>query len=233
MRRRRNRATWFPVDPNFYGENPIGGTWYDDTLTITDPVSVGDSSVSAVQITLDETHPAEGPNVDQFTLADFVQGQDYLLQRVVGKVWMNVASNTASSGLRQAIGCMALAVLPTGSTGTPSLPAEEYNPLFAQNAQQPWIWRRTWILDAVGKWDGASSGNPLGYPNSTAYYGSVADGGHLDSKIRRRIVREHRLFMIAAFSATEAAGEGTGTVNYGFDLRILGQMRRGKNSSSF
>jgi len=236
MRRRRGaRATWLPVNPTYYGESDTGVTWYQNSITINPPegegLSPGDTGIQAVPLTLDAT-----PNADVSTgqtLADLVQGQDYLLQRVVGKVWFEQVSTAASGSVVQSLGCIGLAVLPTDpEEAQPSIPAEEWNPLFSRNSQQPWIWRRTWRLNPTDTW---TEGGPAGrsYPSSSAWYGSVADGGHLDTKIKRRITKEHRLYLVAAAGVIEAGGQGAGNWSFGYDLRILGSMRRGKNVSSF
>lgn len=239
MRRgkRRNRSTWFPILPTAYGEQGFPGvTWYEQSITIAGPVSAGDTSVVAIPLTFDQTVSPDEIDPEQgYSLADFVQGQDFLLQRVVGKVWFsfdNMADDTAFLG---GIACIGLAVLPSGTSTSPELSAEEYNPLFAKNAQQPWIWRRTWRLDNPFKWGPGTQTPKAGFPtNTSGVAGGNIDAGHIDSKMNRRITREHRVYIVAAMGCID---EGTGVEaafgSFGYDVRVLGQMRRGRNQSSF
>lgn len=235
MRRRRgNRATWFPIVPTTYGETLPGVTWYEQQAAFPSQAVPGDTSIIAFPLTLDET--VETPGVNGASLRDYVEGQDYLLQRVVGKVWMGIIPADGDSSLLEGVGCCALAVLPSDDNGSPAIPAEEYNPLFSQNAAQPWIWRRTWRLDDPSLWATTAAGN--GPPGFTGYYGSNMDGGHLDAKTKRRVVKEHRLYIVFAMGCIQNSGDSPGgnpegTWYFGYDLRVLGTMRRGKNKSSF
>lgn len=246
-RRRRSRATWFPINPTTYGEGTSPGvTWFESSLTFQSNTEPGDTTLNAIPITLDETQGTNSTDLTPGTsLADIVQGQDYILQRIVGKVWMYLPFNYGEGfdpAATEIIGCIGLAVLPSSNDdNTPNIPAEEYNPLFARNAQQPWIWRRTWRLncpnaDAEGIGNGAFTAfSPKTNPYSTHEYGDIQSGGHLDSKVKRRVTREHRLYIVAAAGAIGASGSGDDPVDvwWGYDLRILGGMRRGKNNSSF
>lgn len=228
-RRRQNRGTWMPINPTYLSDTEIGVTWYEGTLTVTAGSQVGDTTIAAVPVLLDST---EQTGSNTATLRDLVEGQDYLLERVVGKVWARGA-NGEDQVLEESLHCIALAILPVGDENpdVPGIPAEDYNPLFANNCMAPWLWRRTWKL-----------GNPYtptgsNYPTSTAYYGSIADGGHLDTKgVKRRITKEQRLFVIAAVGAL-AVTEGPGVTNafteWGYDLRCVGQMRKARNRSTF
>lgn len=243
MRRRRgNRATWFPILPTIYSETQPGVTWFETTVTFTNTQVAGDTSIVAYPLVLDATPPGDKGTADNYTLRDFVEGQDYLLQRVVGKVWMTILPDDDST-IREAVGCIAMAVLPAEPIGDdaerPALPAEEWNPLFSRNAQQPWIWRRTWRLDNRSIWSDSETLQDLkplcGFPGSTWPYGSVLDGGHVDARTKRRVTKEHRLFIIAAAGlvSTNPGGPTTNSIFWGYDLRALGTMRRGKNKSSF
>jgi len=244
MRKRRNRATWFPVNPTFAGEGGSQGyTTYETDLDFPVNAQFLDSQILAVPLTLDFTPSIDAVQTSDLTLQNYVQGQDYLLQRVVGKVWGGInqeyQDNTA---LRSGILCIALAVLPNeaGSSG-PQIDPSEYNPVFAENAQQPWIWRRTWRLDNPAIWSvdiqlELLPGSIQGYPGNTSGYHGMQEGGHLDAKSRRRITKEHRLYLVGAMQTVSGNYEDAtlqSTWHFGFDLRVLGQMRRGKNKSSF
>lgn len=232
-RRRRNRSTWLPIVPTTYGESTQGVTWYEGTVTIPGGAEPGDTSVIFQPLTFDDSSQQEA-QTSTASLRDRVEGQDYTLDRVVGKVWMDTTLASDDQTVVEFIGCIALAVLPSDDAGNPAIPTEEYNPLFSNNAMQPWIWRRTWRLTSPYLATPAFGPTP-GYPYATWQYGSVADGGHLDTKgSRRRITKEHRLYLIAAAGATNVgAGIEASFVQYGYDIRLIGGMRRARNSSSF
>jgi len=196
----------------------------------------GDTTIAYTPLVLDTTPQPDQDNLSS-SLRDYVEGQDYLLQRVVGKVWMGpfFASDPEALNISEVIGCFALAVLPATELGAPGIDPEEWNPLLARNSQQPWIWRRTWRLDnTVDLWPN-TYGNLVGFPSTTAGYSSLEEGGHVDARSKRRIIKEHRLFAIAAVGVLQAGGGSADFTNleFGFDLRVLGTLRRGKNKSSF
>lgn len=245
-RRRRRGGTWFPVSPTVYGDGTTphypDQTWYEYQTIL--PATDGEdntfsgwlSDATAIPLTLDQTPQYDSANPGAHSLRDFTQGQDYLLQRVVGKVWTGWSTQDNVRAQRCLV-CCALAILPVddGTQDTPAIDNEDFNPLNSANSQQPWIWRRTWVLGGTPV-SGLPSGL-YGFPGSSAGYGSVADGGHLDSKIKRRVTKEQRLFFVSSVAImTVFAGPGvdqSAAVNIGYDLRILGSMRRGRNTSTF
>lgn len=238
-KRRRSKVTWFPVDPTVYNVSQPGVTWFESSLTFPAGSVAGDTAINAVPLTLDETQDWDDGAAQGTSLRDIVEGQDYMIQRVVGKVWMQV-DPYENGTLREAICAIGLAVLPSSNEdNSPNLPAEEWNPLFARNSMQPWLWRRTWRLDNRAIWDdGATPPQPnnstKGFPGQTSDYGDRESGGHLDSVVRRRVTKEHRLYIIAAAGIIQAVGEAENSeVWWGYDLRVLGGMRRARNSSSF
>lgn len=239
-RKRRNRATWFPVNPTFFAEGGPALIPFETTFAFPQNVSVGDTQIFPYPLTLDGTASVDLQD-DGSSLRDYVEGQDYLLQRVVGKVWggINFTADDTDS-LKEALFCIALAVLPNQSgTQGPDLDPEEYNPFWAKNAQQPWIWRRTWRLTNpnVNTYDATTQVSvwtpQVTWPARTSGYTGLHEGGHLDSKVKRRITKEHRLYIVTGMMALNEADTGTTQWSFGYDLRILGSMRRGRNVSSF
>lgn len=229
-RKRRNQGAWLPIIPSTY-EGGAEVTVYDTQFSLPLPVTIGDSTIATTPLTYDDS--AEGQTSGAIeSLRDKVEGQDYLLKRIVGKVWMDLGAVSEDSQLVDGIGCIAACVLPTDDAGAPSIPAEEYNPFFTQNAMQPWLWRRTWKL-ARAYTPGVQ---PWTYPPSTAHYHGSMDSGHIDTKgTFRRITKEHRVFLVAAFMALGVVGEGTDAapISWGCDVRLYGQMRKARNNSSF
>lgn len=241
--KRRNRGTWFPVIGTDFGiEGQPDSTWFEAEGSFANNAGVGVSAqfdvgttnpVYSSVLTLDDTPDVDNPDTGS-SLRDFVEGQTYLLERVVGKCWTAIANNPQGSTAR-CIAAIGLAILPVedDSQTVPSLPQTEFDPLAASNAYNPWIWRRTWLLSNNGSLDNTF----YRFPNASAAYGSVLDGGHIDTKGAKRMIRrEQRLF--ACFSAqvvertfmSETSPTG---IRFGMDVRIFGQMRRGRNKSTF
>lgn len=244
MRRKRgNRGTWLPVLPTALtqdeGETQYA-TWYESPYSIPSSLSAYNQTPVAVPLLPDFTLQDEdlsGLN-SQATMRDLVEGQDYLLKRTVGKVWAT-ATNRAQTGLPSGpyLFCLAIAVLPVQDEqqNVPAMPASDYSPLLSSNSQQPWMWRRTWLLQNTIQAAALPTDLPAYGAQSTWQYGSVADGGHLDSKVMRRVRKDQRLFIVAQ-GAQLLAGEDAEfpqDIRWGYDLRFFGAMRRASNKSTF
>jgi len=229
-RGRRTRGTWLPPTPTVLGENPNSVTWFQSNLSLVSAIGADDQA--AIPLITDETlNPGEG-QLGGRTLRDIVEGQSYVLKRAVGKFW-GAGEQDADTDVGRVILCAALAVLPVddASPSSPAMDAQDWHPLFVQNAMAPFLWRRTWILS-----NNVHPSQSMFYPNSTAAYGSVADGGHIDTKgTARRIDKEQRLFLLIGAQVLETLGAGVDTYNisYGYDLRFFGELRKSRNRSSF
>lgn len=233
-RRRRSNGAWLPIAPTYWGDSELGTTTYQSTLTFNSNQDQGDSTIVATPLVLDQTQEIDttDPGV---SMRDLVEGQEYLLQRVVGQVWMAAEQLTPGDPTSPHsigwLGCIALAVLPVDDIDpqTPGIPAQDWNPFLAQNVMQPWLWRRTWRLS------NNLSGIYYQYPPTSSHYGGNANGGFLDTKgTKRRIRKEQRLFLIAGGMVLDiTTGEDISQMQFGLDLRVFGGMRRAKNTSTF
>jgi len=265
MRRRRNRGTWFPTlgtdtsDPDGFN---FSGRQFGFTLT-------GFPQVVITPVVMDE--PLEGENAGTgLTLSDFI-GNEYVLQRIVGKVFaaryatlLHNATNQVDRGKAAIFGCgFFVARAQDADTGDSEQPIgsnsaaernDNYNPLDIDTVREPWIWRRTWILGSAGRdqvngdlapttaFLGTQFANSVNlsaavYPASTALYGSVMDGPHVDSKVKRRVRQDERLFFAVAaslfpFGLAPDENEPVGIAGT-LDLRVFGSLRAARNSSSF
>lgn len=254
-RRRRSKFTWFPV----FGTQ-INGDLDTSYRTVSSRIeglkpssdssiipSFGNGTLLCQAVLPDQTFElgAQGGGVvDQVSLRDYVEGQDWALKRIVGKAHLGITAGTASP----TFGAQWANVLVTlgffigrsqdDNQGAPDFQDDEVDPQNADNVRQPWIWRRTWLLqdpNNSGAFELAGD-----WPHSTAGYGDMASGGHIDSKVSRRIRREERLWMaISAVGAdptnTVVTGaQGTQPSIFGqVDIRILGAMRKSRNASTF
>lgn len=234
-RRRKRRYTWLPTDPTYYaGGQDYPNTFYWTYITSSTDNAEAGREVLAIPIVPDYTQNAQAASIDQgSSLRDIVEGQDYVLKRTVGKVWGSLQQNDdTDSSVIASLVAHGLAVLPVNDLGQPQLNSDQYDPLNANNSMNPWMWRRTWML--YNNLAPAGGELYLG-PNSIQAHGSVADGGHVDCKVARRVTREQRVFSIWTAKTILQVGEGEpiGRVFIGMDFRFLGAMRRHMNRSTF
>jgi len=260
-RRRRNRGTWFPTlgtHINVVEDDYFDAGFIFETLSV--PVSLGTGPVfyGPIPVTKDQTlNPEEVAGTADVSLRDIVNGQDWLLQRLVGKIFLNVESNQAGfipsgGGAEPVTDIWPYVKVTAGffvaradeADNQVDLESYESDPQRLDNIQNPWIWRRTWILKEPQAVPLPAGGPALPipgeFPISNAGYGSVADGPHIDSKVKRRIRREQRLWFVVAASGwngtqIQVLGEpGDQPEVRGYlDLRIFGSLRRSRNDSAF
>jgi len=249
VRRKRQKYTWMPtlggVSDNG-GETPYFTSFFGDKV-VANVAYQGPTDLYVTPVvpdyTLFPTNAAAAATSDT-TLADFTQGQDWLLKRIVGRLNIGVtlfdvdpASSTPSFVMVGAGFFVSRA--DDVSQDVPDGSNYEIDPLASNNIRQPWIWRRTWLLR-----NGlANPGNDI--PTAPVDNGEMpgALGPIIDSKIARRIRREERLwFVINAYGGDTYAvshknGGGTyanpAEVQFNLDYRILGQTRRSTNKSTF
>lgn len=108
----------------------------------------------------------------------------------------------------------------------------QYSPLAAQAQNQPWMWRRTWVLSN----NGLQNNNDFAYPSCNAYYGSLREGTNVDIKSKRFIPPGTSLYVILATVPMEfEGGEGAsdGIIQCFLNLRAYGNLtssrRKGGN----
>lgn len=227
--RNRKKFTWFPISPTtFDTEGVPGATWFHNT-EIWSP-NLDRAQVSWVAVLNDQTpQEDDDPSGSNFTLRDKVEGQEYIIERIVGKTWATVSqSSNSDDDWRVAIVANALAVLPFHNDGSEDFALDDINPLVADNADKPFIWRRTATL-----WNNVQPQNNLLGPTNMQNDGP--EYGMVDARSVRRVHKNERLVFITAVQSMENIGTpGTGLEwSYGYDLRILGAMRRARNTSTF
>lgn len=242
MRRRRRRGgSWLPLVGTLFNDGQPDSTWFTFSAdwgagsapSIGDRFSFGAAptdTVGAFVLTQDDTPDVDNPDAGS-SLRDFVEGQEYLLERVVGKIYCGFGRTAGQ--VNTAIVAAGLAVLPVedGAPTTPAMNIDDYDPLLARNAQAPWLWRRTWLLSNQG----IDSEFPY-FPETNVGYGSLGDGPHLDTRgTKRRIRKEQRIFLCASAQVRNNASSGAETsfIDFTVDLRLFGAMRKGKNISTF
>jgi len=208
--------------------------------------------VSDVQaVTFDYSDSAsQEEGVDFRSLQDLAQGNAYRLRRIVGK--FHAAALTNNTGEAQiptvdlAAGFMVcrtdddgnILVEQAGVSGDVTR-----GPLAQDGAEDPWIWRRRWILTGIPSLitqtqtgqglyaDVIATNATLGFqghwPQTTAGYGSVQDGPHIDQKTARVISRDERLFFWVQGRLFNPSTEtNTADIVWSLDVRLLASLRQ-------
>lgn len=260
MRRRRSRGTWFPtVGSPIASEVNANGR----EILLLQP-GTGEIATVITELTYDEDQGGDDVPTQDKSLADII-GSAYLLQRIVGKIFIareQVVSGATGldNGPAYLVGAGFFVARqndpssgggqqqPIGSASVAER-NDNYSPLEEDTVREPWIWRRTWILGAAGAQTGASAAGTGGqsfanpgnsvvgtYPASTALYGSVADGPHIDSRVKRRISDDNRLWFAVSATAFPLGTEfsnTTGRLSGYLDYRIFGSLRKARQNSAF
>lgn len=230
-RGRKPRVVWLPTfGDSAYAEG--GGFGQATGIRLSTTHGSGGSGpgiiYDAVAVTWDggdSSAAAQDFGSTEHSLADFVQGQSYRLRRIVGKFWCGTDIQTASNinALQVAFGFI---VGRADSNGSLQTDFNNVNPLYQDSADDPWIWRRSWLLGAGSYGSTVQWGN---LPLTNQAVGSAVDGPHIDQKTARLVGPDERLVCIMAarvFSThDDAAPTGNVRVSGFLDYRILASMR--------
>lgn len=177
------------------------------------------------------------------SLRDLTEGQDWLCKRIVGKAHLFMQGNTTwSAGGTWSRGLITMGIFVAraedDAPANPDLDDDEMDPGNLQNIRNPWMFRRTWVLDNPE----ANGTAPLQFGpaqnNNASWVGEA--GPHIDVRVARRIRREERLWYSISYvggdlgltSVSQAIGLQP-TLEGHIDLRFLGAMRRSNNRSTF
>jgi len=239
--RRKPRVLWLPIVGNDIAQSSEENHSANGPSGVLQVAGDGEHKWDQTPLTFDYTDsPSQEMGSFQRSLQDLTSGNAYRLRRIVGKIHIGAAPQTTGddswSNVEVACGFIVNKTDDSGNPFTTFASGNESNPLSQDTAQDPWIWRRKWILSPI---DGAVASiaathadalNLLNaqprYPQTTAGYGSVADGPHIDQKTARIISNQERLFFwIAARSTIDGAGIDTVNVHWHLDVRLLASLR--------
>jgi len=243
-RRRRTRVQWMPNpgtgtvdinDTNIGAQN--SGADFRTTTSNNAPTTillplVVDNPVQTVE--------AGAPmSVWQSQGLNQTQRLNWRLRRIVGKLFCSAGftvpdpqNNTAPDAVLVQAGIIVRRV--DDENGQPVVNTQDVANI--DNNDDPWIWRRDWILSR-----GTSGRDNFGgvaintdglqnFPQTNAGYGSVKDGPHIDQKTNRVIGQEERLFLNITWThlplpASDRTGLDTNSIVYfNFQYRILGSV---------
>jgi len=187
--------------------------------------------------------------VDFRSLQDLAQGNAYRLRRIVGKFHAAAITNNTSETQIPTVDLAAgFMVCRTDDDGNILVEQAGISgdvtrgPLAQDGAEDPWIWRRRWLLTGIPKSivivDGTTLyTNVIGvtsqlgfqgqWPQTTAGYGSVQDGPHIDQKTARVISRDERLFFwVQGRLSNPSENTNTADINWQLDVRLLASLRQ-------
>lgn len=236
--RRKPRVVWLPVVGNDVSDDQEQEHWVNGPSGNLQITTNGQIVFDQVPLTFDYSDPASiENNLFERSLQDLTSGNAYRLRRLVGKFHAGLAWDTGTSVFGPNVELVAgFIVNRTDDSGNPTttfVSGIEASPLAQDAAQDPWIWRRKWILSPVPTTYSSDSltgvlavSDPV-YPQTTAGYGSVADGPHIDQKTARVIANQERLFFWVAARSTfnQESGPQAYTLQWHLDIRILASLR--------
>lgn len=259
MRRRRRRGTWFPNIGSQIGESLEN---YQGRQFNIAPANGGGIVTGILPLTFDTPFEGDRVSTGVDSLSDLIGGE-YTLLRIVGKLFARYTNESLAAANPTGQACYLTCGFfvarandeavgggedtPIGSA-TEAERRDNYSPLEVDTVREPWIWRRSWILGLQGRQPGFSNAvvpfqavtNPdlASWPSTTVAYGSVHDGGHIDSRVKRRIGNDDRLwFGISAanfpFGTTTTGGVNQTLITGALDYRIFGSLRKARGKSAF
>lgn len=254
-RKRRSNGLWFPVigttgsdagDVNYR----TSSLEYQTGTAFGGGASIQQSVVVVNGLTFDKSVEPEETG-GQYDLQALI-GNAYFLKRIVGKLSLLPFSDAdAGAPAFVKVGAaffvarqtenpadVSTANLPVGWQEAVGFPGMNYDCLAAHCANDPWIWRRTWILPNVGQ---TAADRWTAGPVSNTAFGSVLDGGHIDAKTKRVVKQDERLWFTTSiqpwpFVTSNRNYTYTGIsafVMVDLDYRIFAQPIRSRKSGSF
>lgn len=258
-RRRRARYTWLPTlgtaGPEGTDDNSSGREF---TLLVPED---GSSDVVITPVTFDEPKEGDDLNLASNPLGTIL-GNEYFIKRIVGKLFavhrqQNNLNADPSLPPAALFGAGFFIARANDTSQGPDQPIgsativerqENYSPLSEDVIREPWIWRRTWVLqNAFERFQfaeirsganfatGAPAFTGRDVPTCTMGYGSIQDGPHIDAKTARRVKQDERLFFVVAARALPTASvfNTNGLIDGYLDFRILGALRKARQGSAF
>lgn len=236
--RRKPRVVWLPpTNANSIGPGFTSG-YQEFVVDVTG--TTGDFSVGEIPLVID----GQGDELDAAgvnTLSD-LENSGYRLRRIVGKIFCQQRQKlgpgvVAGDAPFQVVCTAGIIVRRIDQTTGASLAAtvangqEMTSPGELRNYSDPWIWRRSWILNDESMRQ-TTTGLPVG-PTSNfgpeGPCGGNADGPHVDQKTARVISNEERLFLGVSCTIIQPANQPQNGIDASTfvltDLRVLASMR--------
>lgn len=225
-KRRRVGVQWAPT------LIPTGPGGEDNSFLLFDQSLVAEAGhvISVFPLTFDFPNDPSTATVATHSMADFI-GSAYILQRIVGKVFaheINPIMGVARSAVVMIAAGFFVARADSTNAAMPAATLDAIDPLASANQMEPWIWRRSWMLRNASDLTGVIA------PPNIANYGSVMDGPHIDSRVKRRVNDDDRLYFVASAAQLDDVTTGDPVIiRWVLDYRLLVTLRKNKNQSAF
>lgn len=214
-RRFKRKGTWLPPRGSFFSTlNSTVGQQNNYIQFVNDNVTVSPNAtptnIFALPLLVDSPDPTLGENATAFsdyqtqTLAA-EQSFGYLLNRIVGSLHIAVAPTVITENVKTPAVVAVTAGLMVRrvdeeSPGSAAVGAVGTDPASLENIQDPWLWRRLWLLSPLGA--STFSTDDLARPFANGVYNASNDFGtgaynncSVDVKSKRRVTKELRLFL--------------------------------------
>lgn len=243
-RRRKPRVVWLPVLGTNYSTDSEDESWGNGIASTLTVPNTGKIVTDVQAVTFDYSDEAsQENNIVERSLHTLVSGNSYRLRRIVGKFAAGAVFENNSLAIIPTMEVCAGFIInrtdPSGNILLTGALEEEAGPLAQDAAEDPWIWRRKWVLTAFPRqasWTVTSVANLVSlnavlggqamFPQTNAQYGSVADGPHIDQKTARIIAAQERLFFwVQARLTNPGATVNNGTLLWSLDARLLASLR--------
>jgi hypothetical protein len=210
--RHKPRVQWAGIGSDFAQGL---STWANVQLTFAPLTPVLSDVVADIPILPDFPFAAVPTNI-----VDLTGQRGYRLRRIVGKIFLELTTGDARNPVPTIVTAGIIIRQVDPNTGAANAATTEKTPSGRENASDPWVWRRSWLL---GSQDFATASSFDTAPRNNFSMSGVLDGPHIDQKTNRKVQLEERAFL--TFSArnlriTGGAG-GTTNVNIITDLRSV------------
>lgn len=242
MARRSPRVVWLPpTTQNAVGQQPAGeeSAWKRFIIEIGPGAVVGSTVVGEVPIVIDGT---DDPTNAFASISD-LYNSSYRLRRIVGKIFFSARDQSNEPGQDngpRVLGITAGFIVrrsdPNGQSfaGLTGL-GREFNPSLIANSNDPWIWRRSWIIGRISPAVTPDDAFPV-LPNTNfgTAGASALDSGHIDQKTARIVGPEERLFLDVSVTMLANDGaplnDGITFVDVVTELRVLASIKSGSGN---
>jgi len=160
-----------------------------------------------------------GTSTDSKTLGDLF-GNGYRLRRICGHIWPHL-NQVAAGGLNYIV-TIGFQVMSVGEAGLPANSEEAVLDSYATQ-DNPWIWRRSWLLTNYLNPDVGAGEQTMGLSGPAQGGMSIREGSFIDQKTARTVGVDQRLFMCIQATCLGAASQG-GILTVHWNYRTLGSL---------
>lgn len=243
MARRAPRVVWLPPTTENSVGQPAAGlevTWKRFVIDITGPI--GTTSTGEVPVVIDGADQAN----NAFASISDLYNSTYRLRRIVGKIFFSARPNGLESVASPRVlgvtaGFIIRSINPASGQSLAGLTLDQSatSPALITNSNDPWIWRRSWIIGRLAELDSPQTTDAFpSLPNTN--FGnngaSAVDSGHFDQKTARIVGPEERLFLDVSVTILTQDAEGAlhpdsvTFVDCVYEARVLASIKSGSGN---